>query len=115
MLFAPDSKLLQRTWFDKIWQESRADAVEEAFNAKLKQLEPMDQQRVLYLREQKKRIHQLAQENPSLTVDLMGDELAKLEAVVASTGLPVIDTGHRVVGSDACHFMAPVSMPDEGM
>jgi hypothetical protein len=41
------------------------------------------------------------------------DELAKLEAVVASTGLPVIDTGHRVVGSDACHFMAPVSMPDE--
>lgn len=82
MLFAPDSKLLQRTWFDKIWNESRADALEEAFNAKLKQLEPMDQQRVLYLREQKKRIHQLAQENPSLTVDLMGEELAKLDGLL---------------------------------
>ena len=82
MLFAPDSKLLQRTWFDKVWQESRADAVEEAFNAKLKQLEPMDQQRVLYLREQKQRIHQLAQENPSLTVDLMGEELAKLDGLL---------------------------------
>lgn len=82
MLFAPDSKLLQRTWFDKLWNESRADALEEAFNAKLKQLEPMDQQRVLYLREQKKRIHQLAQENPSLTVDLMGEELAKLDGLL---------------------------------
>jgi hypothetical protein len=82
MLFAPDSKLLQRTWFDKVWQESRAAAVEEAFDAKLKQLEPMDQQRVVYLREQKKRIHQLAQENPSLTVDLMGDELAKLDGLL---------------------------------
>jgi hypothetical protein len=82
MLFAPDSKLLQRTWFDKVWQESRAAAVEEAFEAKLKQLEPMDQQRVLYLREQKKRIHQLAQENPSLTVDLMGEELAKLDGLL---------------------------------
>lgn len=82
MLFAPDSKLLQRTWFDKVWTQSRADAVQEALDAKLKQLEPMDQQRVLYLREQKKRIHQLAAENPSLTVDLMGEELAKLDGLV---------------------------------
>ena len=82
MLFAPDSKLLQRTWFDKVWNESRADAVQEALDAKLKQLEPMDQQRVLFLREQKKRIHQLATENPSLTVELMGDELAKLDGLL---------------------------------
>ncbi len=82
MLFAPDSKLLQRTWFDKIWNESRADAVHDAFEAKVKQLEPMDQQRVLFLREQKKRIHQLAAENPSLTVELMGEELAKLDGLL---------------------------------
>lgn len=82
MLFAPDSKLLQRTWFDKVWKEARADAVQEEFNAKLKHLEPMDQQRVLYLREQKNRIHQLAKENPSLTVDLMGEELAKLDGLL---------------------------------
>ena len=82
MLFAPDSKLLQRTWFDKVWSEKRADAVQEALDAKLKQLEPMDRERVLFLREQKKRIHQLATENPSLTVELMGDELAKLDGLL---------------------------------
>jgi hypothetical protein len=42
-----------------------------------------------------------------------------LEAVVAlaesigSNGLPVIPTGHRVVGRDVCHFTASVSMPDD--
>ena len=82
MLFAPDSKLLQRTWFDKVWSEKRADAVQEELDAKLKQLEPMDRERVLFLREQKKRIHQLAAENPSLTVELMGDELAKLDGLL---------------------------------
>lgn len=82
MLFAPDSKLLQRTWFDKVWSESRAAAVQDALDAKLKQLEPQDQQRVLFLREQKKRIHALAAENPSLTVELMGEELAKLDGLL---------------------------------
>jgi len=28
--------------------------------------------------------------------------------------LPVLDTQHRVIGSDVCHFMAPVSAPDHG-
>ncbi len=82
MLFAPDSKLLQRTWFDKVWSEARADADQAALDAKLKQLEPMDRERVLFLREQKKRIHQLAAENPSLTVELMGEELAKLDGLL---------------------------------
>jgi hypothetical protein len=82
MLFAPDSKLLQRTWFDKVWSEKRAAELADAQDAKLKQLEPMDQQRVLYLREQKLRIHQLAKENPSLTVELMGEELAKLDGLL---------------------------------
>ncbi len=82
MLFAPDSKLLQRTWFDKVWAEKGAAAIAEAQEAKLKQLEPMDQNRVLYLREQKMRIHQLAAENPSLTVELMGEELAKLDGLL---------------------------------
>lgn len=82
MLFAPDSKLLQRTWFDKVWAEKGAAAIAEAQQAKLKQLEPMDQNRVLYLREQKMRIHQLAAENPSLTVELMSEELAKLDGLL---------------------------------
>lgn len=32
---------------------------------------------------------------------------------VESAGLPVVATGHRVVGSDVCHFIAPASMPDD--
>lgn len=82
MLFAPDSKLLQRAWFDKVWSESRAAAAQEQQDEKLKQLHPMDQQRVVYLREQKARIHQLASDNPSLTVELMEGELAKLDGLI---------------------------------
>ena len=46
----------------------------------------------------------------------MLDGLEALEAVqVALTAgaLPAVETGHRVVGSDVCHFSAPASMPDE--
>jgi hypothetical protein len=32
---------------------------------------------------------------------------------VATSGLPVVATGHRVVGTDVCHFTAPASMPDD--
>jgi hypothetical protein len=32
---------------------------------------------------------------------------------IRAGGPPVIATGHRVVGSDTCHFSAPSSMPDE--
>jgi hypothetical protein len=36
-----------------------------------------------------------------------------LSATVAQSGLPVLQTGHRIVGADVCHYTAPVSMPDE--
>lgn len=39
--------------------------------------------------------------------------LVELRASLASGDLPVVSTGHRVVGSDTCHFIAPSSMPDE--
>jgi len=29
------------------------------------------------------------------------------------TGLPSVETGHRVIGTEACHFSAPAFMPDE--
>ncbi len=41
------------------------------------------------------------------------DQLVSLHTSVVSGALPVIQTGHRVVGADACHFSAPCSMPDE--
>jgi hypothetical protein len=46
----------------------------------------------------------------------MLDGLEKLTALareVSERGLPVVETGHRVVGTDPCHFSAPASMPEE--
>lgn len=82
LLFAPESKFLRRTWFDKMWTEQREDAARKAQEEKLALLHPADQKRVEYLREQKERIHQLARENPSLTAELMKAELGKLDTLV---------------------------------
>jgi hypothetical protein len=41
------------------------------------------------------------------------EHLTALRAAVASSELPVVETGHRIVGHDTCHFSAPTSMPDE--
>jgi hypothetical protein len=83
LLFAPDSSFLRRTWFDRTWSLARADALRKREGEKLAQLGHADQQRVLELREQKDRIHQLARENPSLAVELMESELAKLDLILA--------------------------------
>ena len=41
------------------------------------------------------------------------DDATTLAAEIARSGLPLVDTGHRVVGHDRCHFTAAASMPDE--
>jgi hypothetical protein len=41
------------------------------------------------------------------------EQLAVLQTAVAGAELPVVTTGHRVVGTDVCHFTAPASMPDD--
>jgi hypothetical protein len=41
------------------------------------------------------------------------DEAIALAAQIAQSGLPRLETGHRVVGHDRCHFTAAASMPDE--
>jgi hypothetical protein len=40
-------------------------------------------------------------------------QLLELERELAASRVPVVETSHRVVGSDRCHFSAPVSMPDD--
>jgi len=40
-------------------------------------------------------------------------QLTALVETVSPNGMPVVETGHRVVGSERCHFSAPASMPDE--
>jgi len=82
LLFAPGSKVLQRSWFDKLWAEERATASQKQLDEKLAQLPEVDQRRVLQLLAQKERIHDLGRENPSLTAELMKGELAKLDALI---------------------------------
>lgn len=40
-------------------------------------------------------------------------QVLELEREIAASRLPLVDTSHRVVGADRCHFSAPVSMPDD--
>jgi len=58
---------------------------------------------------------------PALADDLEIEEemldalrrLLDLERELAASLVPIVETTHRVVGSDRCHFSAPVSMPDD--
>ncbi len=38
--------------------------------------------------------------------------VAGLRQRLKAADLPVVETGHRVIGVERCHFSAPVSMPD---
>jgi hypothetical protein len=40
-------------------------------------------------------------------------EREQLATCIRETGLPRLETGHRVVRDEPCHYSAPVSMPDE--
>jgi hypothetical protein len=41
------------------------------------------------------------------------EQLAELVQASRTGGLPTLVTGHRVVGADVCHFIAPASIPDD--
>jgi hypothetical protein len=82
MLFAPDSKILQKTLWEKRWERSKRGDVEDRQNKKYLRLTPEDQLRATALRDQRARINQLAADNPTLAVDLMKDELSKLDGLL---------------------------------
>lgn len=44
-------------------------------------------------------------------LDALG-QLSEMRSSVDGGGLPTLDTQHRVIASDTCHFSAPVSMPE---
>jgi hypothetical protein len=82
MLFAPDSRLLRKLWFDKRHQQD-ADAARKAeLDAKFKLLPEPDAMRCLALREKQEQINKLANENPAFTIDLLSGELTKLDDLV---------------------------------
>jgi hypothetical protein len=84
MLFAPDSRLLQKTWFDKVYAAEQEQARMAALDAKFKALPEGDAIRCLALRAKQEQINKLAAENPAFTVDLLSGELAKLDDLVQS-------------------------------
>jgi hypothetical protein len=82
MLFAPDSTVLRRTWFDKLWNQDQREAKQKEQAKKFAAL-PLDvQMRVLALRDLQARIQQLAADNPSFTVDLLRNDLGKLDGLI---------------------------------
>ena len=84
MLFAPDSRLLRVVWFDKVFAaEQDADRKKE-MEIKFKALPEQDAMRCMALQEKKEQIDRLAKENPSFTLELLGGELSKLDALVRS-------------------------------
>jgi hypothetical protein len=82
MLFAPDSTLLRRAWFDRVWAEEKAAERQKARAAKYDLLPPPEQRRVFQLAQQQAHIQQLAAQNPSFTVDLLRHDLAKLDGLI---------------------------------
>ena len=82
LIFAPDSKLLRRVWFDPVFARAERAFADERCKRKVATLDGDAQQRVWRLAAQKTTIEHLARDNPSLTVDLLHDELARLETVI---------------------------------
>src|SRR5256885_8422691 len=82
MLFAPDSRLLRKLWWDKQHAADEDARKRAELDAKFKLLPESDAMRCLALREKQDQINKLAQENPAFTVDLLSGELKKLDDLV---------------------------------
>jgi hypothetical protein len=82
MIFAPDSKLLRVLWFDRAFDAARRADLVDRRQERIGLMAVTDSARFGYLCGQKQVIERLAKENPSLTVALLGSELAKLDALL---------------------------------
>jgi hypothetical protein len=82
MLFAPDSRLLRKVWWDKQHATEEETRKRAELDAKFKLLPESDAMRCLALREKQEQINKLAQENPAFTLDLLTGELKKLDDLV---------------------------------
>lgn len=82
MIFAPDSRLLRGLWFDRLLEAEKKEGDADRRQARVGLLAPNDGMRLSFLCGQKQVIERLAKENPSLTVELLHDELAKLDQLL---------------------------------
>ncbi|MEA2173910.1 MAG: hypothetical protein QOD00_1502 [Blastocatellia bacterium] len=82
VVFAPDSKLLQRyLWMPQFWKEKTAREQQQQ-NALVQSLNEADQKRVHSLTDRQVQIKLLAAENPSFTGELLAMELDKTYRLV---------------------------------
>ncbi|HEX2571801.1 MAG TPA: hypothetical protein VH877_19750 [Polyangia bacterium] len=84
MLFAPDSRLLRKFWFDKKHAVLLEAAKEERLQATIANLPERDRGRCLTLREKVRQIDRLSEQNPAFTAELLRSELGKLSALADS-------------------------------
>jgi hypothetical protein len=82
MLFAPDSRLLRKAWFDKRFADEEQARRRAELDAKFRLLPDPEAMRCLALKEKQDQINALAAENPAFTVDLLSGELKKLDDLV---------------------------------
>ena len=82
MIFVPDSKILRALWFDRAFEAERKEGDNDRRQVRVGLLAPNDSTRLSCLCGHKQVIERLATENPSLTVELLHDELAKLDQLL---------------------------------
>ncbi len=82
MLFAPDSRLLRRFWFDKRFESERQRAREAEMDGRVATLPTALSRRCVALVQKQHEIQRLAAENPSFTIELLSGELKKLDDLV---------------------------------
>lgn len=84
MVFAPDSPVLQRLWFDKVHDAKLAEQAAKERQAILDQLPPHDRERVIALEQRRASILALCAQNMAFTADLLRAELEKVDQLTAS-------------------------------
>jgi hypothetical protein len=84
MLFAPDSKLLRKLWFDKRFADEQEAARARALADRFHSLPHSDALRCTSLMDKHAQIDALAKGNPAFTADLLKNELGKLDNLVDS-------------------------------
>jgi hypothetical protein len=82
MLFAPDSTVLRKAWFDKVYAAEQDEKKRAELEAKWSSLPTGEKERCVRLRDQQEQIDKLAQSNPIFTMELLSAELNKLENLV---------------------------------
>jgi len=84
MVYAPDSRLLRRLWFDRLHGAELEAAAAAERGRLLASLPPGDRSRLEALEEKRDQIVRLAAENQAIGTDLLRDELAKVRKLGAS-------------------------------